>query len=147
MNLVCCFINCHKGAKICVISVYRSPSTDFQTGLAELQRVISELLLYCQWIIIAGDLNVDLLTSNSISVAYTDFLTDYHLVQHVSEPTRITDSSATLIDHIITIPCIVVHSTYKSVGLSDHMVQFVDVDLVVERLRPTTISVRSFRKM
>ena len=26
------------------------------------------------------------------------------------------------------------------------MVQFVDVDLVVERLRPTTISVRSFRK-
>ena len=49
--------------------MYRSPSTDFQTGLVELQRVISELLLYCQWIIIAGDLNVDLLTSNSISVA------------------------------------------------------------------------------
>ena len=86
------------------------------------------------------------MTSNSITVTYTDFLTDYHLVQHVSEPTRITDSSATLIDHIITTPCIVVHSTYQSVSLSDHMVQFVDVNLVVECLRPTTISVRSFRK-
>ena len=56
--------------------------------------------MYCQRIIIiADDLNIDLLTSNSISGAYTDFLPDYHLVQHASEPTRITDSSATLIDH------------------------------------------------
>ena len=35
---------------------------------------------------------------------------------------------------------------YQSVGLSDHMVQFIDVKLAVKCLRPTTIFVRSFRK-
>ena len=43
--------------------------------------LFSEFLLYCQHIIIAGDVNVDLLTSTSISTAYAEFLTDYHLVQ------------------------------------------------------------------
>ena len=75
LNLVCCFINCNKGAKVCVVSVYRSPSTDFWF---ELQSVVSELLLYRHHIIIAGDLNVDLLSSSSIRTAYTEFLFDYH---------------------------------------------------------------------
>ena len=48
LNLVCCFINCNKGVRASVVSVYRSPSTDFQAGLIELQSVISELLLCCQ---------------------------------------------------------------------------------------------------
>lgn len=145
LNLVCCFINCHKGVKVCVVSVYHSPSMDFRAGLIELQSVVSELLLYCQHIVIAGDLNVDLLTSTSASTAYAEFLTDYHLIQHISEPTRITSSSATLIDHILATPCTVVHSVYQSVGFSDHMVQFVDVNLSVVCPRPTTIFVRSFR--
>ena len=45
LNLVCCFINCHKDAKVCVASVYRYPSTDFQSGLVELRSVVSKLLL------------------------------------------------------------------------------------------------------
>ena len=53
---------------------------------------------------------------------------------------------ATLIDHILTTPCVAVHPVYQSVGLSDHMVQFADVDLAIIRLQPTVISVRSFRK-
>ena len=39
LNLVCCFINSNKGAKVCVVSVYRSPSTDLREGLVELQSV------------------------------------------------------------------------------------------------------------
>ena len=84
------------------------------------------------------------LTCTSASTAYTEFLTDYHLIQHISELTRLTSSSATLIGHILATPCTVVHSVYQSVGLSDHMVQFVDVDLSVVCPRPTTIFVHSF---
>lgn len=92
---------------MCVVSVHCSPSTDFWAGLVELQSVVSVLLLYCRHIIIAGDFkfNVNLLTSTSISTGYTEFLTDYHLIQHISEPTRITSTSATLIDHILATPC------------------------------------------
>ena len=43
-------------------------------------------------------------------------------------------------------PCVAVHSVYQSVGLSDHMVQFANVDLLVTCPKPTVISVRSFRK-
>lgn len=130
----------------CVVSVYRSPSTDLIQGLVELQSVFSELLLHCQHIVIAGDSNVDLLTQSSTSSVYTEFLTDYHLVQHVLDPTRITSTSATLIDHIFTTPCVAVHSVYQSVGLSNHMLQFADVDLTVTHPKPTVISVRSFHK-
>ena len=127
-----------------MLSVYRSPSTNLQAGLIELQSVISESLLCCQHVIIAGDLNVDLLTTTANSTAYVEFLTDYHLVRHISGPTRITSTSATLIDHILTTPHVTVHSEYQSIGLSDHMIQFTDVDLAVECLRPTTVSVCSF---
>ena len=128
---------------MCVVSVYRSPSTDFRAGLIELPSVVSELLLNCHHIVIA-DLNVDLLTPTSASTAYAEFLTDYDLIQHISELTRIISSSATLIDHILATPCTVVPSVYQSVGLSDHMVQFFDIDLSVVRPRPTTIFVCSF---
>ena len=103
LNLVCCLINCNKGVRASVVSVYRSPSTDFQADLIELQSVVSELLLCCQHVIIAGDLNVDILTNTTNSTAYVEFLTGYHLVQHISRPTRITGTSATLIDHILTL--------------------------------------------
>ena len=129
-----------------MVSVYRSPSTDFLADLIELQSVVSELLLCCQHVIIAGDLNVDLLTTTTNSTAYVEFLTGYHLVQHISRPTRITDTSATLIDHILTTPHVTVQFEYQSVGLSDHIIQFADVNLAVEHLRPTTISVRSFHR-
>ena len=43
-------------------------------------------------------------------------------------------------------PCVAVHSVYQSVSLSDHMVQFANVDLLVTCPKPTVISVRSFRK-
>ena len=75
LNVVCCFINSDKGAKVCIISVYRSPSTYFRAGLDELQSVLLELLLYCQHIIVAGDFNVDLLTQSSTGSVYTEFLT------------------------------------------------------------------------
>ena len=44
------FIYCHKRAKLCVVSVYRAPSTDLWAGLVELRSVVSKLLFYCQHI-------------------------------------------------------------------------------------------------
>ena len=127
LNIVCCFniINC-KNSRLCIVSVYRSPSTDAHAGLAELQHIVTELSLYSHHIIIAGDLNIDILSSSTIATAYSEFLSDNRLTQHITEPSRVT---ATTADHIITTSDVMVSFVHQLVGLSDHLVQFLHADL------------------
>ena len=103
------------------MSVYRSPSTDAHAGLAELQHIVTELSLCSHHIIIAGDLNIDTLSSSTIATAYSEFLSDNCLTQQITEPSRVTAPSAT---HIITTPDDMVSSVHHLVGLSNHLVQF-----------------------
>jgi len=127
------------------VSAYRSPSTDIRAGLDELQQIVTELSLHSKHIIIAGDLTIELLSSTSITTAYSDFLCDYNLTQHILEPSRVTATSATLIDHIITTHDIKVNSVQQCVGLSDHLVQFLDLDMSVVRPKPATVYICPFR--
>ena len=128
------------------MSVYRPPSTDSQAGLCELQHIVTELSLVCQYVVVAGDLNINLCSSSTIATAYSEFVSDNNLVQHIAEPSRVTATSATLIDHILTTPNIVVDSVCQSVGLSDHLVQILNANLFVVCQKPSTFSIRSFRK-
>ena len=82
--------------------------TDSQAGLHELQHIVTELSLVCQYVVVAGDLNIDLCSSSTIATAYSKFVSDDNLVQHIAEPSRVTATSATLTDHILTTPNIVV---------------------------------------
>ena len=145
LNVVCCFVVC-KCAKTAVISVYRSHSTAVKAGLDDLQLIISELKLHAKHIIIAGDFNIDILANSSTSIAYSNLLTDLQLFQHVSEPSRVTPVSSTLIDHFITTPKLKVNSVCQAVGLSDHLVQVVD-NSNIRSLKPakSVIYVRSYR--
>ena len=54
-------------------------------------------------IVVIGDINVDLLRPNKpITSQYQDILSSLNLHQHVHKPTRTTDKTSTLIDHIIS---------------------------------------------
>ena len=54
-------------------------------------------------IVVTGDINVDLLRRNKpITSQYQDILSSLNLHQHVHKPTRTTDKTSTLIDHIIS---------------------------------------------
>jgi len=70
-----------------------------------------------------GDLNNDSLHYNKITkvTEYIDILFSFGLLQTITKPTRCTEKSATLIDHVLT-NCL--SETYKSVILttriSDH---------------------------
>ena len=63
---------------------------------------------------------MQLLSATTTTDAYSDFLCDYNLPQHIVEPSTVT-TSATLIGHIITTPNIKVNSKHQSIGLSDHL--------------------------
>ena len=70
---------------------------------------------------------MDILADSSASIEYKNLLADFHLIQHIFEPSRVTPVSSTLIDHFITTPSLTVNSVYQAVGLSDHLLQVVDI--------------------
>ena len=68
------------------------------------------------------------------------------MIQHLSDPSRVTLNTATLIDHVLTSPHTAVSFVQQSVGVSDHMVQVIGVDMLVSRPLPSRVSVRSFQR-
>ena len=92
--------------------------------------------------IIIGDTNCDLLTpSYSHTKQLKTLLTKYELTQLINEPTRITASSKTIIDHIITNRIqYVSDSGVIRCGMSDH-----DVVYMVKCLR-MPLRVRNYKR-
>ena len=96
-------------------------------------------------VIIAGDFNIDLLVDSAAKNKYCDLLSDFQLIQSVSGPSRVTDVSSTLIDHILSTLDISVSFTTQATGLSDHNVQIVDFDITVQRSVSEFRWIRPFR--
>ena len=67
--------------------------------------------------VILGDVNIDLLVDPH---AADDLYTTFGLVQHIQEPTRITASTATLLDHIYTSSLQNVSSKVIELHIADH---------------------------
>ena len=117
-----------KGSNRTVIfgNVYRSPSRNaekfnalFENVLQKLDRHTKNKLLY-----LVGDFNQDLIKydTDANSQNLIDMCTSHGLVQLISRPTRITDSSATLIDHVYTNNVDNVKScNILTVDLTDHL--------------------------
>ena len=82
--------------------------------------LLSQLSTYSQYIILAGDLNIDLLQSSKHQRAYIDCLTDFQLVQMITGPTRVCPLSSTLIDHVVCSSSLTVNRVLQAIGVSDH---------------------------
>ena len=88
--------------KFIVGAVYKHPDANkilFLERLEEKLQLINLLQLNCA---VLGDFNINLLSSDSSIIAYNNMLTSNSFFHIISVPTRVTKSSATLIDHILT---------------------------------------------
>ena len=112
-------------------------------GLEDLQYIFTHLSSVTSHFVLAGDLNIDLLQTSSVKNQYCD-LVDFHLLQHITQPSRYSSISATLIDHVISTSSVSVKKSQQTAGVSDHQVQIVDLFLPVPKMIPRLISVRSF---
>ena len=128
----CCFIQC-RHFKVAVASVYRSPSVDIKQCIEDLFFLLSQLSIHSQYIVLAGDLNIDLLRQSKHHTDYVDCLTDFQLKQLITEPSRVCPLSSTLIDHIACSSKLSVCRVLQAIGVSDHRVQVVDLDVLVLR--------------
>lgn len=145
MLFVVLLLNCSQ-QKLAVVGVYQSPSLSASMCLDELGQLLSKLLLCSCHVILAGDINVNMMSDCAVSTNHLAMLNDFHLVQCVTGPSRVTDTSSTLIDHIVCTPAVLVLSVRQAIGVSDHRVQIANLDIIVQRPIPAFHWICPFRK-
>ena len=131
--------------------LYRPPS--FYNFLDDLNEIFYKLSPETTDIFILGDMNINVFlegknifrnaktyTSNSSPVEtilkkYKEFCSTFSLVQMINSPTRITNNSVSLIDHVLTNSSDKIsNSGVLDIGLSDHQLIFCTRKLVREKV-------------
>lgn len=108
-----------KGKSFLIGSFYRNP-TEKAEWLDRFEVLIEHVLLENKEIIILGDFNKDLLNLN-VNKEWSNFITSFGLSQLITEPTRVTNNSKTLIDHIyVSHEEKISSASVKKLGISDH---------------------------
>ena len=82
--------------------IYRHPSGNLDNFLKYLNTVLESVDHSNKHCAILGDINLDLLKieSHQLTDTYLDTMSSYFFQPHILQPTRISEHSATLIDHI-----------------------------------------------
>ena len=105
--------------------MYRIPNTDISLFNEYIEHTLSSVKLENKIMYITGDFNINLLSSdNHIPTSqFIDIMFSYSFMPLINKPTRITTTSATLIDNIFT-NSFNVSTTKKGIlctDISDHM--------------------------
>ena len=98
-------IELSRGQKNIIVGlIYRHPNADISQFSDALSTTLDEISNENKQVIILGDINIDLIKyeSNHIISEYLDMLYSNFCFPVITQPTRITDHSETLIDHIYT---------------------------------------------
>ena len=112
-----------------------------------LDNTLSKLRSDCD-LVVLGDFNVCLIKNKGkLGKSYRQFLNFFSCKQLIEEPTRITENSSSLLDHIFTNN---VNKIYQSgvlnVGLSDHLIIFCSRKVIRGQIgKHKTIKIRSMK--
>ena len=126
--------NCKNSKKSVIIgNVYRSPSRKRDKFNELLDCVLQKLDRHkSKQIMLVGDVNSDLIQyeNDTDGQALIDTAANRGFIQVISRPTRITDHSATLIDHIYTNKIEnLISTSILTVDLSDHLATYAIISL------------------
>ncbi len=105
---------------ICV--VYRSSEHLFTHWFDAFNEQLTNAYIDCSNITVMGDFNVDLLKkSDESKSSWLNITENFQFCQLIDEPTRVTNTTRTLINHIFTtVPTKVRCTKVPIIGLSDH---------------------------
>ncbi len=137
----------NKKMKTIIICVtYRPPDCPLNCIQDDFRQNYVQALSMNKPIFILGDLNCNLLKDCPEKRAITELCNDLNLKQIIKEPTRITDTSQSLIDVIlVSTEAVVLESGVLDSAISDHFPIYVSTKLKVLKTPPTYITVRSFK--
>ena len=110
-----------------------------QPFLETFEETLASVYMQCDSLICVGDFNINLLdTQSNNSVQFDNLLNGIGLRQIVNEPTRVTHSTASLIDLIIIDNSLSYgNCTVKDISnISDHFAVMCDLDIDVSKIDP-----------
>ena len=138
-------LNRLKSFVLCV--AYRPDYCPGSCFLDDFMNNYSQALTLGKPLLITGDLNCNLLDPGcSEVVALLDFCKSVNLTQLINEPTRVTETSSTLLDVIITSNVNLVESFgVLPCHISDHYLVHVTLKLKILQPPPRFVKMRSFR--
>ena len=129
-------------AHIIVGCVYRHPTADLSQFTSQMEEILNMLNLNKYQVYILGDMNINFLNfSNHIPTEeYLDMLYSNNFLPIITKPTRITNHTSTLIDHIYTnTPIEQITPGIATMDISDHLPIFCIVDSNIRRKKTKKI--------
>lgn len=136
------------GQEIAVGVLYRPPDFAVNTFVDLLELTVTNLLLSNDEIFCLGDFNIDMLKPDSVASQRLSMIFEtYGLSQIVNSPTRITLSTATLIDLILTTSESIVQSVHVIPldHMSDHELVSCTLKITGRKVKPAYKTVRDFK--
>ena len=126
------------GSKNVIVGViYRPPGQDVKEFNDFTNVLLSKIMHNDKPVYIMGDFNIKLLNEDvhTLTNDFINIMSSYSLYPSITNPTRITPTSATLIDNIFTNS-----NSYQTSGIivadvSDHLPVFISTDLKVYRMK------------
>ena len=133
LTLVCC--------------AYRAPDSDFQTFISSLHESISSVDLEKSDVVILGDLNAEMMASFKLPKRDKQELLNFSRAYNFTEPTRMTDTSRTMIDLVFAnIEHHIVKSGVVPVTRSDHFLVFCIIKAGnTTKAKPRILEYRSYK--
>ena len=136
-----------KSKKLFICCIYRAPNNSLENYLSMLSNIILKLPNNSE-LILLGDFNIDLSkkTRSPSKQLLHNFSRQFHLDQLITKPTRITETSETMIDLIfVNNSQRIVRSDVIPCSLSDHSLVFCVFKAGVTKAPPRTIEYRSYK--
>jgi exonuclease III len=127
IEAICLEVIKPKSKPILITSVYRPPSSRIEY-FEKIEILFQNLDSEHKELIIVGDFNCDLLKNNlsNHTKRLNEITNLFQMIQVIEHPTRITDSTATLLDvAIVSHPENILQSGVLHVGISDHSLIYI----------------------
>ena len=135
--------------KMAIGVIYKSPLIPYSVYAAIHENIVAVTTKY-EHCVIMGDMNINhLLPDSSACKFFTTYLTEpFAFSQVITEPTRITATTSTLIDLMLTSSPenVKVQGVVDTPGISDHCMIFMAYSLKKPKFKAKMVTRRDFRK-
>jgi hypothetical protein len=121
---ICCTLQVNGNAlPFAIVVAYRNFRCSISQFLTDLPDLFQACSFLSNGLLLLGDININLLHDNADVRRYTSILSSYGLQQLLRQPTRVTATSSSLIDHIVSQPSVpVFHASACDCEISDHRI-------------------------
>ena len=138
-----------KSVKIALGVVYKPPKIPYGS-LATLHETLADVLCNYDNTFVFGDFNINLLEPESCAskFLFNNIIDPFEFKQLVTEPTRVTETSSTVLDLILVSNpnSVKMVGTADFPGISDHSMVYMACSIKKPKYKPTTVWIRDYSK-